>query len=273
MSMKCIPSEWTPELTIISIATGRYLHFWEDLVESSAENFLNFEKIQWVLLTDRKEEISNKVSKLLGSKLTVEFVPHSEWPMPTLLRYQYLLGFQNLLIAPRILYMDADMKAVSRISRRDLDAFFSPNEMTLVLHPGYFRQGTNPFFRFPRLALSDTRLRLKFGGLGTWETNKKSLAFVSRRSRKKYFCGGIWGGPRTSFIEFISLLSARVQADLDRGYIAKFHDESHLNWFAAYFPFKTMIPSWCYDTRYVNLSGVTPLIVAVDKNSSGLWQR
>ena len=271
--MNISQSEWTPELAIVSIATGRYLHFWEDLVKSCAENFVNFENIQWVLLTDRQEELSDEVANLLGIKLSTEFVPHSDWPLPTLLRYQYLLSFQNLITAPRIFYMDADMKAVSRISRKDLDAFFSPDEMTLVLHPGYFRQGNLPFFKFPRLVLSDIRLRAKFGGLGGWETNKRSLAFVDRRKRKNYFCGGIWGGPRTSFIEFLSTLSERVQADLDSGFIAKFHDESHLNWFAANFSFRTESPSWCYDGRYVSLSGVRPLIVAVDKNSNELWRR
>ena len=271
--MSTSQSEWTPELAIVSIATGRYLHFWEDLVKSCAENFVNFENIQWVLLTDRQEELSNEVIKLLGIRLSTEFVPHSEWPLPTLLRYQYMLRFQNLLIAPKILYMDADMKAVSKVLGSDLDAFFSPNEMTLVLHPGYFRLRNNSFFRHPRLALSDLKLQFIFGGLGSWETNKRSLAFVSRKKRRNYFCGGIWGGPRKSFIEFVSTLSERVQTDLENGYVAKFHDESHLNWFAANFKFRTQSPSWCYDERYVILSGVRPIIVAVDKNSNEPWQR
>lgn len=269
---KC-QSEWTPELAIVSIATGRYLDFWENLVKSCAENFVDFEKIQWVLLTDRQQEISSEVTKLLGIKLSTEFVPHSDWPMPTLLRYQYILSSQKLLTAPKIMYMDADMKAVSRISKRDLDAFFSADEMTLVLHPGFFRQEKFPYFRFPKLALSDFRIRVKFGGLGSWETDRRSLAFVERKKRINYFCGGIWGGPRTSFIEFLSTLSRRVQVDLDIGLIARFHDESHLNWFAANFPVKKEIPSWCYDRRYVNLSGVRPLIEAVDKNANELWQR
>jgi hypothetical protein len=46
-----------------------------------------------------------------------------------------------------------------------------------------------------------------------------------------YFCGGFFGGSHSKFMKISHELSHRIQSDLNNGVIAKWHDESHLNWY------------------------------------------
>jgi hypothetical protein len=115
--------------------------------------------------------------------------------------------------------------------------------------------------------LRDVKSILKEGGLGSWESNRRSLAYVERQYRRRYVCGGSWGGNRDLFLEFSRIISDRVDIDYQTGVIARFHDESHINWYAANFDYKLLTPS------YENLKGESMKIIAVNKNSATPWER
>ena len=262
-----------PALTIVCIATGRYLSYWEDLVLSFEQNCESFSEIQWVLLTDREEHIQSVINGILLDNLVTAYVPHNDWPLPTLLRYKYIFDNYSLIKGRNTLYLDADMKAISRISSSRLTEFFDSNKMTFVQHPGYFRSGLGQCPRNFRDRCSDFLLKIKFGGVGHWERNKRSRAYVPRSYRKKYFCGGTWGGPTSEVFKFTETLYKRTASDLAQGVIATHHDESHLNWFAANFSSKHETPSWCFEPTYRNLCDLEPLIEAVNKNIEQQWER
>jgi hypothetical protein len=63
----------------------------------------------------------------------------------------------------------------------------------------------------------------------------------------------------------IRVLADRTREDLDRGIIATWHDESHLNWFASGHAHQLMDSQKCYAPGYKNLSDIWPEIIAVDK--------
>jgi hypothetical protein len=107
----------------------------------------------------------------------------------------------------------------------------------------------------------------RVGALGSWESSKASNAYVPRLKRKTYFCGGIWLGNKEVFLEFCELLKKRVNDDLERNIIAIWHDESHLNWWAANNPFTLQSPKYCFDPTYKQLSHLSEIIRAVDKSS------
>ena len=262
-----------PSLSIISVATGRYLKYWEDLVDSFAEYCDFFDDIQWVLLTDQELQIRQSIRESLGDNLVAKFVPHSDWPFPTLLRYKFISENSSLLNGVNTLYLDADMRAISRITNSQMDAFFDSDRMTFVQHPGYFRTNSKPFCMSPKKLVSYLFLKIRFGGVGHWETNRKSQAFIPRSKRVNYFCGGTWGGPTPQVIRFSETLRQRTDEDLAKGIIAVFHDESHLNWFAANSHCKHESPSWCFEPTYQNLHGIEPLIEAVNKSQQELWER
>jgi hypothetical protein len=136
------------------------------------------------------------------------------------------------------------------------------NAMFFVLHPGFSNSNLN--FRNP---LKTVKRLLRFwvtGGYGAWETRKISNAYVPRRLRRAYFCGGIWFGRKMKFSDFISQLRDSVADDLSKNVIAKWHDESHLNRYAAYNEVIILGPQYCYDGK-VELSAEKPLVVAVEK--------
>jgi hypothetical protein len=104
------------------------------------------------------------------------------------------------------------------------------------------------------------------GGLGTWENRKKSSAYVPRRSRKVYVCGGFWLGKKSSFEKLVSKLDAETNIDLANGVVAKWHDESHLNKWASENACTVLEPSFCYDASYIWLKNLPEIIQAVRKN-------
>ena len=76
-----------PMISFITIATGRYLNFWKDLF-NSAKSFLDKKKlIEFVILTDQVDTIELERESLLFDTnwtLKISYVPHQEWPFPTL---------------------------------------------------------------------------------------------------------------------------------------------------------------------------------------------
>ena len=63
-------------LTIFTVATGRYLNFWIQLVESGEEFIGSSVRTQWLVLTDQVEKIPTEIVAKLGPRLTVIQINH-----------------------------------------------------------------------------------------------------------------------------------------------------------------------------------------------------
>ena len=60
-------------------------------------------------------------------------------------------------------------------------------------------------------------------------------------------CGGINGGDRDAYLKFCHTLQKRIRQDKDRGIIALWHDESHINWYAFTHPhYRLLDASFCF---------------------------
>lgn len=167
------------------------------------------------------------------------------------------------------MHLDADM-IVKRSPLNDIFTATEINSMCLVSHPGYWRprglvDKTRFYLNNPRMFLIDLRMLTKMGGLGSWETNQQSTAFVSRERRRNYVCGGTWFGKRVNFLELVSKLSENVAQDLQSNKIAIWHDESHLNSWAASNFHLSLDPKFCFVDGYPQLRGLDAVIMAVDK--------
>jgi hypothetical protein len=257
------------ELTIFSVATDRYLEFWLELL-NSAEHFIDKDvDVQWILFTNRKNEIPKVVVERLGANLVKVPFESAPWPMPTLLRYELLAKAADKVKGEIVMHLDADMLFVSSLSKNDLEKLTQDNNITLVRHPGFFRpryfSRVEFYIKHPRYVLSDLKSFVLNGGIGSWEKSNSSLAFVPRNGRKVYVCGAIWLGKSESIIDLCRLLSERINKDLSNNIIAKFHDESHLNWFAANNVVKLLTPKYCFEGKYPQLKHLVPIIIAVDK--------
>ena len=265
------------KLTIFSVATDRYLEFWLELL-SSAEHFIDKDlNVQWILFTNRENDIPRAVSERLGTNLVTFRFESSPWPMPTLLRYELLASAAEIVEGEIVMHLDADMLFASSLSRADLHQAMGNQKVALVKHPGFFRPKKLArilfYLRNPTYIFRDLKSQILNGGIGSWENNHDSLAFVNRKDRSIYVCGGAWFGKRESIIDLCRLLSERIQKDLSKNIIAKFHDESHLNWFAANHEVSAVSPRFCFELSYPQLIGITPKIIAVDKGNGSNWER
>jgi hypothetical protein len=265
------------QLTIFSVATDRYLSFWLDLV-NSGNLFLDKDlKVQWIIFTNRESEIPAAIYERLGESLITVPFKSAPWPMPTLLRYELLNSIKDRISGDFIMHLDADMLFINPLSRDDLVRAIGKKKIALTRHPGFYRPFGSAKVKFYlrnfSYILRDLKLLLLNGGIGSWEKNPNSLAFISRNKRKVYVCGGTWFGERESIIELCHLLSGRIRKELLMNVVAKYHDESHLNWYAANNDVSICSPEFCFEISYPQLIGINPKIIAVDKGNGLNWER
>ena len=257
------------QLTIFAIATGDYLNYWFKLVES-ANKFLDKQlSVQWILLTDKKEEVLSNKDLASDLNLLIKPIENLAWPLPTILRYEFIENFKSGITGDYTMYLDADMLFIKQVTRNYLISQLSSQDIVFTIHPGFYRPSGFQLFQFyvrnPIYLIKDLRQYLEFGGLGTWERNKKSQAYVNRHSRSIYVCGAVWFGKTQSIIKMCVQLSSRVKSDFENQIVAIHNDESHLNWFASNYPSKSVKPELCFEPTYPQLKGIEGLILAVNK--------
>jgi len=261
---------------VLSIATDRYLDYWQDMILSATQN-ADFKDLQVLLFTDKPENISKEIRNLFPDNLVTVKISHEPWPFPTLKRFEYIVKNSEQIKALNVLYIDADMIFQDYFDFNHFTQILEKEELLLVKHPGYFRprgyERLHFYFTNPLQFLRDFLLILKHGSLGSWEKNPKSSAYVERKFRKVYFCGGIWMGQRNAVLEMSQQLSRNINSDLQESVIAIFHDESHLNRYAVDKNHATLDPSYCFEPTYPQLSSLNPVIIAVNKNEGGEWIR
>ncbi len=245
---------------ICSIATNGYDKYLIDCIESYS-NMRNTEFLtNWYIFSDVADELRGKIANSKEIHFHFFQIKSYGWPEATLLRYQIYADHLESLNDDYLMHLDADMLFTSNFVFPNLD--IDSNTMFFVLHPGF--ANTRLGFRNPLKEIKKLLRLLMIGGHGAWETRKISNAYVPRKLRRVYFCGGIWFGKKMEFSDFVSKQSVSVADDLANNIIAKWHDESHLNRYAAYNKVMILGPQYCYDGK-VELSSKKPLVIAVEK--------
>jgi hypothetical protein len=262
----------TKSIGILTIATNHYVEYWENMVNSSYNRAFPNSQVTYHVFTDQPERISKFTKENSINGVKVHRIESLGWPAATLQRYSVYLGHAAHLNEDFLMHLDADM-LVRESAEFIFDDFSWKNGMLLVLHPGFYRpaqplQLMKIYMRDPLLLLKDIYRKVWIGGIGAWESNPKSKAFVARVNRKKYVCGGAWIGYRAAFLKLVDDLTKSVEADLKEGFIAKWHDESHLNAWFSMNECHVIDPALCHDNSYQYLKSIRPIITAVDKNVS-----
>lgn len=260
-----------PSLGIVSVATNIYLEYWKVQAASVDRNVPGDLQITIHIFTDRPEEANKFGLTLTNLNVKAHRIPSYGWPEATLYRYRIFSEHLDHISEDVVMYLDADMLVHESLQ----PSYFlnaAADRATLVRHPGYYRpkgfRRIGLYLRKPGLIISDVYSSLRLGGLGAWETNPSSAAFVGRKRRHAYYCGGTWWAPRKVFESLVSELDLRVTRDEEKGVMAIWHDESHINWWGANHPHNTQSPAFCYSTSYPWLNGVGMIIQAVDKVDS-----
>jgi len=259
----------TNSIGILSIATNDYLKYWKEMAKSIDISTQGKNKVTLHLFTDQPEIAESFAATLGKCKVKIYKIPSLGWPDATLLRYRIFNQHIEKLTEDILMYLDADM-LVSTDLPEEIESMCDLENISLVSHPGFWREKgltrrTLLYVQNPKLAISDLRLRISVGGLGSWESNNASKAFVPRSKRKNYVCGGTWLGPNNLIKKLIAELFVQVEEDRRNNVIAVWHDESHLNAWASKNNYKKLSPRYCHDATYIQLRNVSPGITAVNK--------
>ena len=226
-------------ICILTIATNQYLRFFEPLRASIARHFLPGHEIRHLLFTNHAVEPSQT--------LRVHRIALEPWPLPTLRRYEHFLAEKDFILDhDYCFYMDADM----RVDRRVGDEIVG--DAVAVRHP---YQSFLPAAKM------------------TYERNPRSLACVPVGQGTTYYAGGFQGGRTAAFIDMAAVLAARIRDDTERGIVAVWHDESHLNrYLVDHPPSVSLSPAYCFPEEWYHTGqphagdALEPKIVALQKN-------
>jgi hypothetical protein len=253
---------------VMSVATNLYLDYWKAMVQSAEIVSKIEDQVTFFVFTDNPSEVRNFSQILSNVKVKAFEISPYGWPEATLLRYQVFDSQIDQMDTDLLMHLDADMLFSSNPWSRIKQKLVT-EKVCLVLHPGFWRPTGRGrlalYLRYPLLAYKDMRVKIKQGGLGAWESDPKSKAFVSRKLRKEYFCGGTWFGTREAINELITELAQQVSDDLANNYIAIWHDESHINNWATENRHTIENPELCFDETYPQIRNLTPSIIAVRK--------
>lgn len=219
------------KIGLLIIATNKYSRFLDNLITSADQFFLKRFDVTYFIYT-------NQSNLNLKTQRTVKIIPvkHRPWPWMTLGRYTMFVDSKlKLMEMDYLFYCDADMKFCDNIEEEILSV------RVATQHPGYV------------------------GKRGTPETRNESLACVYPHEKMQYFAGGFNGGSALEFLKMSEVLSVRIADDHERGIIAIWHDESHMNrYFIDTPPTKILDPSYCHIEG--TKSNYTPKLVALNKN-------
>lgn len=256
-------------LGVLTVATNIYIDYWREMAISFDGICKQSDGVVLHVFTNQIDRVERVKSELKNVLVVSHEIPDYRWPEATLLRYQIFDEVADGLLEDILMHLDADMlinqSPLETIQKTSIDG-----QMCLVSHPGYWRpkaflRRANFYLRNIAFLLHDMRMIIKIGGLGSWETDKKSAAYVPRRLRRNYVCGGTWFGEKEAFLKMVSQLSSSVAEDLEHNKIAVWHDESHLNAWATQNSHSTLDPRLCFVSTYPQLQTLTPTITAVDK--------
>lgn len=195
----------------VVIATNRYMGFAKPLLDSAKEHFLTNHDVTMFLFTN---------VKAIEGVVRVE-QKHEPWPGMTLKRYQIFWKNRDIFKdMDYIYYTDVDMLFVDKVGDEIL------GELTATYHPGFFNAPTH---------------------LLPYEKNPRSTAYVNPSERKSYYAGGFNGGKRDTFLSMSETILNNIESDMEWGYTAEWHDESHLNRFLIDNPPEVSLdPSYCF---------------------------
>lgn len=202
------------KVTILVIATNKYSVFIEPLNNSIKEYFLTNSNhdVEVIVFTDQEG---------VPSGCSTVFQKHLPWPHITLRRFHMFESISDkLLESDYVFYCDADMRFVSPVGNEILSTFAA------TLHPYFYNKKRDELH---------------------YEKNPESLAYVPPNLGTHYYMAAFFGGTSQMFVKVSSLLKDRIDKDLAHDYIAKWHDESHLNWYLANHPPSLQLdPGFCY---------------------------
>jgi len=191
---------------IIFIGTGLYAGFFDGFYKRINRYFCVEQDKKIFVFTD----LIDHPNFLGKDDVDVNEISHAEWPFITLHRFKFMHSIKEKLSEmDYVIFVDADLWPIEESSLEDLLPSHMSKDYFGVQHPGFINEQ------------------------GTFEDNKDSYAYAYEQGfdLSNYWQGCFWGGKTKKILEMIQILDQRVDEDYDKGIVAKWHDESHMNKF------------------------------------------
>lgn len=194
---------------ILYICTGRYTVFWPDFYRTFQKKFLPGSDKTFFVFTDAERldyDDAPDVRRICQKAL--------DWPYSSLLRFKMFVSQQAALEQMDFLFF-ANANLIC--SQTVTEAEFLPRpqrgeRLLVVQQPGFWDK--KPLFC-------------------SYDRNPKCRAYIPYNCGRVYVSGGLNGGTAAAFLALCHELARRTEDDLARGVIARWHDESQLNRYAA----------------------------------------
>jgi hypothetical protein len=221
------------------IATGNYKQYLRSIIIGIKEKILTHEQKILLISTDDLEYLK-QFDYLTDDKINyvANVIHHLGYPSNTLYRYEYFLMFDKSVLkqCDYLIFLNINMqinKKIDTLSLGECDLFFTS-------HPENNKNNTM-FIR-------------------SVENNKKSTAYIKYTNdianKEIYLCGGFNGGKTSTFLNMCNILKKNIENDDKNNMCAKWHDESHLNWF--YYNYNEQLKIKIYDHYYCS-TYMTPI--------------
>lgn len=206
---------------IFLIATGKYINYLDIIVPNIKEKLLHNTKKILFITTDNIEYIS-KFNYLLDETyhIVVNYTKCRGFPADTLYRFKYFLDFKNKYF---------NFNGITNIINTNYLIFMNVN-LHIKKDISYIPFTTNLFFtQHPGCAIQN--MELLFDTSVELRSNLTCYIDKNKIQDKTYICGGFNGGKTTSYLEMAYLINKNIIKDDNNELIAKWHDESYLNWY------------------------------------------
>ncbi|HEY5235530.1 MAG TPA: hypothetical protein VIJ14_05085, partial [Rhabdochlamydiaceae bacterium] len=181
------------------------------LIESGRKFFcLNHDVTYFVFTDETKLEEAKDVVKVKQTNFG--------WPYVTLKRFQVYDDHAKLFEKMDYLFaVDADLVFVAPVGEEVL------SNLVATQHPAFVKKR------------------------GDYESKKISAAYVGPHEGKHYYSCSLYGGSKDEFLNLVKVARKQVDSDLEKKFISRWHDQSHLNrYLIDHPPTKILNPSYCY---------------------------
>ena len=257
------------EVRFFTVATNIYFDYWVEMVRSFFDHAGSSHRVIFVVFTDKSKGEFLEATKDIVDKQRLVHRPVSnmKWPEATLSRYRLMAEAIVDGEHYKAYHIDADMRFHPAIASTGISELKEMDGVALVQHPGFSRPKERLKFyrRFPKMLVTDAALMITAGGLGTWESNSASRAFVKRALRSTYVAGGFWGGDAAAVRQLSKKLDTLTELDRRIGIVPRWHDESYLNKWSSGNEFRLLPPSYCWTDTAEWLAKTEPVIEAITK--------
>ena len=225
---------------LIITALANYIVFLKALIASADQFFMNSQKVTYFVLTDSPAGVSKIVSR--RNIVSIE-ESNRGWPNNSMLRFAMISSHREQFQEMDFIFcVDVDVIFKDQVDMEALEYRVG------TLHPMHYAESRSTY---------------------PYDTNPLSTASIKYAEGEYYISGAFFGGCRDEIMKLSETIHAKILRDLNElNYVARWHDESHLNrYFIDHPPTKLLSPEYYCFTSYCNLMPRTRIEAVADLNS------